>query len=57
MKVQSVFHLIAEITNRDFPDIVNLIRANKVSFKEKAFKELCLKYGTQELYDKIVKSM
>jgi len=39
----------------DLPDIVNLIRINKVDFKSKDFRELCLKYGTKEIYEKILK--
>jgi len=39
---------------KDIPDIINLIRINKVDAKSKKFKELCLKYGTQELYHKIL---
>ena len=39
---------------RDLPDIISLIRINDVDIKKKEFKELCLKYGTQEIYRKIV---
>lgn len=39
---------------KDIPDIINLIRINKVDAKSEKFKELCLKYGTQELYQKIL---
>ncbi|MFZ5799903.1 MAG: nucleotidyl transferase AbiEii/AbiGii toxin family protein [Candidatus Omnitrophota bacterium] len=39
---------------RDLPDIVNLIRINKVNVNSEKFKELCLKYGTGEIYDKIL---
>ena len=35
---------------KDFPDIVSLIRINGVDIKDKTFKELCLKYGTEEIY-------
>lgn len=40
--------------NKDWPDIVDLIRNNKVDIKDIKFKELCLKYGTEELYRKIL---
>lgn len=40
---------------KDLPDIINLIRTNKVDYKNKEFRELCLKYGTEELYKKIIK--
>lgn len=38
---------------KDLPDIVNLIRVNKINHKTKEFRELCLKFGTEELYEKI----
>jgi len=43
--------------NKDLPDIINLIRINKVNFKSKDFKGLCLKYGTKEIYNKILERM
>lgn len=42
---------------KDLPDIINLIRINKVDYKNGNFKELCLKYGTKEIYSKIVKAL
>ena len=39
---------------KDFPDIIQLIRVNKLNIKDAGFKELCLKYGTEELYNKIL---
>ena len=39
---------------KDLPDIINLIRANNIDYKAKEFRELCLKYGTEELYKKIL---
>jgi len=43
--------------NKDFPDIINLIRINKINFKSKKFRELCLKYGTKEIYHKVSKGI
>jgi len=40
--------------NRDLADIVELIKVNKVDVKVNTFKVLCLKYGTEELYRKIL---
>ena len=40
--------------SRDLPDIINLIRINKINFNGKDFRELCLKYGTNEIYNKIL---
>ena len=43
--------------SRDFPDIINLIRINKVDIKNKKFKEVCLKYGTEDIYQKILEAL
>ena len=43
--------------SRDFPDIINLIRINEVNIKDKKFKELCLKYGTEDIYQKILETL
>lgn len=63
--IPSLFHLIAlklhsiksnpkrEIT--DFPDIIRLIVNNSIDVNDYDFKNLCLKYGTSELYEKIKK--
>ena len=40
--------------NKDLFDIVELIAANKVDVKTSDFKNLCLKYGTVEIYNKIL---
>ena len=42
--------------SRDLPDIINLLRINEVGIEEANFKELCLKYGTEEIYQKILES-
>ena len=63
--VPSLNHLIAlklhSIKNneklrllKDLPDIVSLIRKNDVDVESKEFKELCLKYGTENLYQRIL---
>ncbi|MDP3789325.1 MAG: nucleotidyltransferase [Candidatus Omnitrophota bacterium] len=39
--------------NKDMSDIIDLMRANKIDVKKDNFKELCLKYGNKDLYDKI----
>lgn len=61
--IPSLFHLIAlklhsiknnpkrEIT--DFPDIIRLIINNAIDVDDYSFKDLCLKYGTSELYERI----
>ncbi len=42
---------------KDLPDIINLIRINKVNVKTDRFRKLCLKYGTDELYHKILRNV
>jgi len=39
---------------KDFLDIAELIKVNKVDIKSDGFRNLCLKYGTEELYNKIL---
>ena len=39
---------------KDLSDIVELVRVNQVNAKGDSFKKLCLKYGTEELYRKIL---
>ena len=38
---------------KDLADVVELIRANKIDVCRDAFKSMCLKFGTPELYHKI----
>ena len=42
---------------RDLPDIINLIKMNKLSTKTAHFRALCLKYGTKELYNNILNTL
>jgi hypothetical protein len=42
---------------RDLPDIIELIRINKINAKDAEFKNLCLKYGTEEIYNKILEEI
>lgn len=39
---------------KDLSDIIELIKANKLKIKDTEFKNLCLKYGTEELYHKLL---
>ncbi len=66
--VPSLYHLIALKLHsikfntkirlmKDFPDIINLIRINQIDIKDKKFKEVCLKYGTADLYQKILEAL
>lgn len=40
---------------KDLPDIINLIKFNNIDIKNSEFKQLCLKYGTEKIYKKILK--
>lgn len=66
--IPSVNHLIAlklhAIKNnqknrvwKDLPDIVSLIKINKVDYNDTQFKEMCIKYGSEEIYQAILKAM
>jgi hypothetical protein len=39
---------------KDLADIIELIKINKIDAGSNEFKNLCLKYGTEELYHKIL---
>lgn len=39
---------------KDLADILELIKVNKIDIKDNEFKNLCLKYGREELYHKIL---
>lgn len=41
----------------DFPDVVSLIRKNNVNVESNDFKELCSKFGTEELYQRILEAV
>lgn len=63
--VPSLFHLIAmklhalkhnreRRQGRDMPDVLALIDANGVDVRGETFKQLCLRFGTSQLYREIV---
>ena len=65
LRVPTLNHLIAlklhslknNFENREMPDlrdIINLVQINRIDVRTESFRGLCLKYGTQEIYDKIV---
>lgn len=41
---------------KDLPDIINLVRVNKINVRTDGFKDLCLKFGTADLYQKILEA-
>ena len=57
LKLHSVKYNPKIRKNKDLPDIVNLVRINRIDAKSKGFRELCLKYGTKEIYNMILDDM
>lgn len=41
---------------RDLPDIINLLRINDADVTSGKFKMLCLRYGTEQIYQKILEA-
>lgn len=54
IKLHSLKHNLKARETKDMSDIIELVRANKVNVKSGGFRELCLKYGTEEVYRKIL---
>jgi hypothetical protein len=54
LKLHAIKHNPKIREYKDLPDIIQLIRVNKFNIKNAEFKSLCLKYGTEELYNKIL---
>lgn len=42
---------------KDLPDIVDLIKINKVDYKDKQFRDMCLKYSSEAIYKTILKAV
>lgn len=57
LKLHSIKYNPKNREYRDLPDIINLIKVNKLDFSGQEFRELCLKYGTGEIYKKILNSL
>ena len=54
LKLHSMKFNFKDRLAKDFPDIIGLIRTNNVDIRHKDFKTLCLKYGSDEIYNKIL---
>lgn len=54
LKLHSLKNNIKIRQSKDLPDIIDLVRINKIDYKNKRFKELCVKYGTKEIYNQIL---
>ena len=53
LKLHSMKFNFKDRLAKDFPDIIGLIRTNQVNVHDTNFKELCLKYGSPEIYERI----
>ncbi len=54
LKLHSMKFNFKDRLAKDFPDIIGLIRTNHLNIHDNQFKELCLKYGSQEIYQRIL---
>jgi len=57
MKLHALKHNFDRRHGRDLPDIVGLVEVNGVDVHTDDFKNLCLSFGTKELYEEIVKAV
>jgi len=56
LKLHAIKHNPKNRMWKDLPDIIRLIKINKVDYKSSAFKDICLKYGNMKIYKVIMKS-
>jgi hypothetical protein len=54
MKLHAVKHGEKIRGGKDFQDIIDLIAANKLDRRSSDFKELCVKYGNDKIYGRIL---
>jgi len=54
LKLHSMKFNFKDRLAKDFPDIIGLIRTNHLDVRDNRFKELCLKYGSEEIYQRIL---
>ena len=54
LKLHSMKFNLKDRLAKDFPDIIGLIRTNKLNIHHNDFRELCLKYGSEEIYQRIM---
>lgn len=55
LKLHSVKYNFKDRFGKDFPDILNLIRINRVNIEDQEFRELCLKFGNAKIYKQLWK--
>ena len=57
LKLHALKHNLKLRETKDLVDIIDLIRVNKLYYKSEEFKSLCLKYGTEDVYRKILERL
>ena len=55
MKLHSIKQDPEERMMKDLPDIARLLRTNNIDPRSSFFQDLCLKFGTQESYDTLLR--
>lgn len=54
LKLHAIKHGSKARLWKDLPDIIDLININKIDFESAVFKDICLKFGTEEIYKNIL---
>ena len=57
MKLHAIKQDPRERMIKDLPDIAHLLKANNTDPRSSSFREICLKFGNQDIYDKILMFM
>jgi len=56
LKLHAIKHNQKNRIWKDLPDVIRLVKMNGIDCADKGFKDLCLKYGTPEIYKTIVEN-
>ena len=56
LKLHALKHTQAGRFLKDFLDVEHLVRGNKIDLKSESVRQLFLKYGTQDLYEEILRA-
>lgn len=54
LKLHAIKHNMKNRILKDLPDIIDLIKTHNVDFKSGDFKDICLQYGNEEIYKKVL---
>ncbi len=57
MKLHSLKHNRSKRMEKDLSDIIQLARNNKLDLRSDNYKSICTKYGTQDLYQKLLETL